>query len=140
MTLRQLRTNLTAWLKEAEPLDRPSDFTPEECEAIATKAAKKLSLLGYGGGQLLTRAYQVEDARQCAAILAECLVLLPQDEKAVAASNGALSVPEVAAILGVSKETVYKRAKEGDIPCTRIGTRVTFTHQQLAEYQEQASY
>lgn len=138
MTLRQLRTKLTDWLKEAEPLD--SESTLEDPQHVATTAAKKMALLGYGGGQLLTRAYQVKDARQCAAILAECLVLLPQDEKAVAASNGALSVPEVAAILGVSKETVYKRAKEGDIPCTRIGTRVTFTHQQLAEYQEQASY
>jgi excisionase family DNA binding protein len=50
-------------------------------------------------------------------------------------TNGAMSVRQVADQLGVSKETVYAMCRDGRLPCTRIGRRVTITPEQLKSYQ-----
>ncbi|WP_428308892.1 helix-turn-helix domain-containing protein [Lacipirellula sp.] len=47
-----------------------------------------------------------------------------------------MSVAQAAGLLGVSKETVYKLCAEGDLSHNRIGTRITITPDQLAEYRQ----
>ena len=51
--------------------------------------------------------------------------------------NGSMSVKQVAEILGVSKETVYKLCAEGTLSHHRHGRRITITPAQLAEYQRE---
>lgn len=137
MNAQQLKNWLTARLKEAEPLD--SESAMEKPRHVAVTATKKLGLLRCGDGALYHRATDVETAQDCAAILMDCLSLLPEDVELRTPSNGALSVPEVAEILGVSKETVYKRCAEGTIAHQRIGNRITITPHQLAQFQELAN-
>lgn len=134
MNIRQLKRWLTNNLKEAEPLDSIS--TMEDPRHIALTAAKKLGLLGCGSGELLSRADKITTPIECAAILTDCLALLPSD---IEASTDALSVPDVAARLGVSKETVYAMCTDGRMPCTRIGRRVIITPEHLASFESYPS-
>ncbi|WP_391503321.1 helix-turn-helix domain-containing protein [Botrimarina mediterranea] len=46
-----------------------------------------------------------------------------------------MSVVEVAGILGVSKETVYRLCSEQRLAHSRTGARITITQQQLADFQ-----
>jgi excisionase family DNA binding protein len=50
-----------------------------------------------------------------------------------------MSVKVAAERLGVSKETVYALCQSGELPCTRIGRRVTINELQLATYQGQSA-
>lgn len=56
-------------------------------------------------------------------------------QQQVAASPSSMSVKVVADRLGVSKETVYTLCQSGELPCTRVGRRVTINELQLATYQ-----
>lgn len=46
-----------------------------------------------------------------------------------------MNVAQAAERLGVSKETVYRLCREGILPHTRVGTRITISPDQLKEYQ-----
>jgi excisionase family DNA binding protein len=75
-------------------------------------------------------------------ILAKCLAASRADGKATGAksetaTNGAMSVAEVAEQLGVSKSTVYTMCREGRMPCTRIGGRITISPVQLRSFQSE---
>lgn len=131
MNLFQLRGWLSDSLKEATPLDRPSSMG--DPNGVADKAAKKLALLGYGSDELLSRACQVRTAQECAEILADCIAALPTAED-LPTPNRAMSVVEVAEVLGVSKETVYRLCSERRMPHDRISRRIAITPEQLAEY------
>ncbi len=52
------------------------------------------------------------------------------------AQGGDMSVVQVAALLGVSKETVYGLCASGDMECNRIGKRITITPAQLTSYRQ----
>ncbi|QDV77036.1 Helix-turn-helix domain protein [Planctomycetes bacterium K2D] len=119
---------LTDRLKEAEPLDRPSEV--QEPQAVATEAAKRLGLLGLGNH--LDRAYGVTTPQELASLLIDCLAALPQAPDEL---QPAMSVVEVAGILGVSKETVYRLCSEQRLAHSRTGARITITQQQLADFQ-----
>jgi excisionase family DNA binding protein len=47
---------------------------------------------------------------------------------------GAVEAEDVAAILGVKKDSIYKLARSGGIPCFRIGTSVRFDPKKLSEW------
>jgi excisionase family DNA binding protein len=130
MTLPQYRRWLTERLKEAEPLDSPSEL--ESPCAVAVEATKRLGLLGLGRGDLHDRAQLVDSPQSCASILIDCLAALPQDPNA---PSPAMSVVEAAGVLGVSKETVYRLCSDQQLAHSRIGARITITPQQLADYQ-----
>jgi hypothetical protein len=131
MTERQLQTWLTEQLKLAEPLDRPSDLA--DPQGVATTAAKKIALLGHGGGQLLTRAYQVENSKQCAAVLAECLALLPNN-----GPGELLSPADVAAMMGVSEDKVNGWCSDGFLKAANVNNgsrpRWVITRDKLNEF------
>lgn len=133
MTPRQLQNWLSEQLKLAEPLDRPADLA--DPQHVATTAAKRLALLGHGGGQLLTRAYKVEDCRQCAAILAECLALLPDD-----GPGELLSPADVAAMMGVSEDKVNGWCSAGFLKAANVNNgsrpRWIITRDKLNEFLE----
>ena len=49
----------------------------------------------------------------------------------------ALSVPEVAELLGLNARTIYKMCNAGEIPCKRIGekkTRIIISRKSLEEW------
>lgn len=123
MTLPELRRELTVRLKEAEPLDRPSELA--DPRGVAVTAAKRLGLLGYGNGngELHQRAHAVDSAPACAAVLIDCLAALPPAEEAQA--SGSMSVVEVAEALGVSKATIYRLVSEQALPHSRVRGRIT---------------
>ena len=50
------------------------------------------------------------------------------------ASEHALRAGEVARLLGVTRQHIYKMAAEGTIPSFRIGSAVRFDPKQLAEW------
>jgi excisionase family DNA binding protein len=137
MTPRQLKSWLTQQLKIAEPLDSLS--TMANPQAVATKAAKKLGLLGYGSGELLIRAGNVNSATECGAVIIDCLARLPESTSERTTTARALTVQDAADQLGVSKETVYKLCAEGTLSHTRIGRRITITQEHLAEFRETAN-
>lgn len=133
MTARQLKTWLTDRLKEAEPLD--SESTMVGPQHVATTAAKKLALLGHGGGPLLSRAYQVEDGKQCAAILAECLALLPNE-----GPGELLSPADVANMMGVSEDKVNGWCGVGQLKAANVNDgnrpRWVITRENLNDFLE----
>lgn len=45
-----------------------------------------------------------------------------------------LDVNEVAVMLGVSDQMVYKMAKQGDLPHVRIGKRIKFRWEDVVKY------
>jgi len=45
-----------------------------------------------------------------------------------------MKAPELATILSVSKITIYKRAKAGEIPSFQIGTSVRFDPAEVAKW------
>ena len=45
-----------------------------------------------------------------------------------------LDVVEVAKILGVSKQMIYKLEKNGDLPCVQIGRRKKFRPEDIEKY------
>lgn len=45
-----------------------------------------------------------------------------------------ITAPVLAAILGVSPITVFKKAKSGVLPCIRIGSAVRFDTRQIARW------
>lgn len=135
---RQLKSWLADQLKAAEPLDCKS--TMDDPQLVAVTATKKLGLLGCGDGTLYQKARAVENPQDCASVLIDCLALLPEQTTERMAVDGAMSVEDAANQLGVSKETVYKLCADGSLTHNRIGRRITITPQQLAEYQQTASY
>jgi excisionase family DNA binding protein len=52
----------------------------------------------------------------------------------IAAYGRALAAAEVSQVFGVSKGTVFKQARRGDLPCFRIGTSVRFDPHKLCEW------
>lgn len=44
-----------------------------------------------------------------------------------------ITIPELAKILGVSRITIYKRVKKGQIPATKIGRTYVITDQTIAD-------
>jgi excisionase family DNA binding protein len=64
--------------------------------------------------------------------LLECLNAIPEQEKDV------YSLDDAAHRLGVSRRTVSRLIKNGDLDCRQIGRRVTITAAQLRAYQESA--
>ena len=58
-------------------------------------------------------------------VIAECLSHCTSDT---------YSVAEVADKLGVSRGTVYAMCNDGRLSCTRVGSRITVSKDQLAEY------
>jgi excisionase family DNA binding protein len=65
------------------------------------------------------------------AILAAMIASLPTDESAT------MSVPQVAELLGVSKETVYRLCTDGLLAHARVRNRITITRQQLEQYRRE---
>ena len=43
-----------------------------------------------------------------------------------------ITIPELAALLGVSRIAIYKRVKKGQIPATKIGRAYVITDQTIA--------
>ena len=130
----ELKMWLTEHLKEAEPLD--SESTMADPQHVAVTATKKLALLGYGEGPLSTRAYQVADAKQCAAVLADCLRLLPKDEQPEPESD-LLTVEQAAARLGnVSPRTVSREIEDGNLRCVRVRGSVRVPVDAITDYIE----
>lgn len=138
MTPRQLKSWLTDQLKAAEPLDSVSEL--DNPKLVAVTATKKLGLLGFGNRELFYHATQVTTPQECAGVLMDCIARLPEESPQRATVDGAMSVQDAADQLGVSKETVYKLCADGSLTHNRIGRRITITPQQLAEYQQTASY
>jgi excisionase family DNA binding protein len=133
MNANQLRTYLIENLKLAEPLD--SESTLPDPQHVATVAAKKLALLGYGGGALMNRAYKVESAQECATILAECLRLLPDDEPDL--GNGELlTVEQAAARMSISPRTIYRLVDAGELAHVRMGRAIRISPDSITEYQQ----
>lgn len=122
MNHHQLMNWLTARLKEAEPLDRPSDL--DDPQRIAIKATKKLVLLGVGTGSLYLAALQVKSPQDCAAVLMDCRVALAEALRPTEAPQPAadhtrpdfLSAGEVAAKLGCSDRSVWRMNSAGELP------------------------
>ena len=52
----------------------------------------------------------------------------------IANFDRAMTADELAGILGVSRITIFKHAKDGRIPCFRIGTCVRFCPQTVADW------
>lgn len=48
-----------------------------------------------------------------------------------------LTLDEVAALLSLSRSTVYRLVRIGDIPCYKFGRRYRIREDQLAEYLEE---
>ena len=115
MTLRQLRVYLNRQLKLAEPIDHPS--TMNNPQRVATTAAKKTTLLGFGSGELVSRAQQVESASECAVVLADCIVALPDEGPT---DPDYLTPADVARILGVSEDKVGRWIRSGDLQAASL--------------------
>lgn len=121
MNRQELATWLTGNLKQAEPLDRPSDL--DDPRETAITATKKLALLGLGDGNLYRQALAVESPQDCAAVLMDCLAALTDDkpEHKPAPSNGTavpdfLSARQVAERLGCSERSVWRMKSSGELP------------------------
>lgn len=99
----QLRTYLTEQLILAEPVDRPSELAAEDCEHIATDAAKRIARGGLGG-DLLERAYQVETPQQLAVVLGDCLSRLSEAQE-----------PEQGDLLTLKEAAEYLRMEESGL-------------------------
>lgn len=52
----------------------------------------------------------------------------------IASSKHALKINELASILGISADTLYKQAQRGDIPSIRIGGLVRFDPRHVADW------
>jgi excisionase family DNA binding protein len=52
----------------------------------------------------------------------------------IATFGRAMTADELAGILGVSRITIFKHAKDGRMPCFRIGTCVRFCPQTVANW------
>jgi excisionase family DNA binding protein len=52
----------------------------------------------------------------------------------IANFDRAMTADELAGILGVSRITIFKHAKDGRLPCFRIGTCVRFCPQTVADW------
>ncbi len=122
--------DLEIWLKEhlklAEPLDCES--TLADPQHVAVTATKKLALLKAGSGALSNRAYRVgDDANQCAAILAECLRLLPSEQPESQSKKSSKTSPDdwldakdVAKIINKSVNTVRDWCRDGYLRASNI--------------------
>ena len=47
-----------------------------------------------------------------------------------------ISAVEVAAMLGVGEMTVYRRARDGSLPCLRLGSRYVFSRSTISRMLE----
>jgi excisionase family DNA binding protein len=56
--------------------------------------------------------------------------------KQLKATSGAISAPDIARLLGVSRVTVYRLAKRGLLPSFRIATAVRFDPSAVAAWLE----
>lgn len=88
------------------------------------------------------RWFAKTDDAGAAAILTQCELQLHLQVAggAIPSQPGALSVKQVAAELGVSRETVYKLCSENALRHTRVGRRITITRQQLDDYQNRPRF
>jgi excisionase family DNA binding protein len=59
---------------------------------------------------------------------------VPKVIQALQARDGALRAPELAKLLGVTRQHVYKMAAEGAIPSFRVGAAVRFDPAMVAEW------
>lgn len=50
------------------------------------------------------------------------------------ATTNVLTASEVAAMLQVNVETVYRLARKGELPCIHIGTAVRFSEKRILEW------
>lgn len=101
---------LIAKLKLAEPLNRESAM--ENPKGVAMTASKKLGLLGYGSGDLLLRAFKVETPQECAAILVDCLALLPDED--------VFAPKDAAKMLAVTTAKVVGWIETGELKATNL--------------------
>jgi excisionase family DNA binding protein len=140
MTTRQLKAWLSEQLKLAEPLESPSEMA--DPQAVAIIASKKLGLLGYGSGELLTRAGMVQTPFDCAAVLVDCLARLPEStapssnsERVLAdqPSPEFLTVKQAAKKFNLGERTVYRMVEDG-LPVTCAGRAVRIKPRDLAKW------
>lgn len=135
MKLNQLKSWLTEQLKLAEPLDCPS--TMDDPQLVAVTASKKLGLLGYGSGELLTRAGLVQTPFDCAAVLVDCLAALPDELP----SNGELlTLTEAAEYLGYQAPGLRKLVEQKRITYLQNGRGpIKFKQEWLDKFIEENS-
>jgi excisionase family DNA binding protein len=120
MNRQQLATWLTDHLKQAEPLDRPSDL--DDPREVAITATKKLALLGLGDGNLYRQALAVESPQDCAAVLMDCLSAIGVEPEPEPESNGLLTVRQAARRLRVSETVIRDACRNGTLRHSRFGS------------------
>jgi excisionase family DNA binding protein len=129
--------NLRTWINmQLANLPAPSldDTATPENAAIVTELKHRTAAAGL---YELSLSLPIEDCKYPVSVFAQLNRVLAALETPTPPTNGAdMSVAQVAALLGVSKETVYKLCAEGDLSHNRIGTRITITPDQLAEYRQ----
>lgn len=69
-----------------------------------------------------------------AAVMTLATVLHSLRQSQTPALPAAMSVKQVAAMLGVSKETIYRLCEERVLPHTKIGRRIVIMPDQLEQY------
>ena len=130
------RTYVEKKIRDVEScLALPSEETDWElimpyCRSVLADVQKKATITGVPGAVeacRLSGRINIQDVR---CMLAECLEACPSEK-----GDGAISVPQAAKQLGVSKELVYAMCRDGRMPCTKIGRRIVITLEQLASYQ-----
>lgn len=109
MDTRELRSWLTQKMKEAEPLDAPSQM--EHPNRVALKAAKEVSLLGCCDLDFYNKADEVKTPQQCAAYLAACLNLLPEEYL----DANILDANDVASALRITFDEVMELIESGKL-------------------------
>lgn len=90
--------------------------------AVAEKAAKVAAKLGFGSGELLSRASRVETTQQCAEVLADCIARLPMDGPA---DPDALEPKDAARVLSVSEDTVLGWIRDRELRAANIASRAS---------------
>lgn len=106
------------------------DLTPEESDALKTVNIPRNSKVAFKteDGSVVTLPSEVQDA-----VHRTLLSLVANGEVAVARMPDELSSSTAADILGVSRPTLMKWAKEGKIPSFKVGTHTRFRRDEVLE-------
>jgi excisionase family DNA binding protein len=130
-------SQLTIWIRQQlEALGEPSlDATADNAAIVS-----QLKLLTCEAGLYdLSLSLPVEATKRKVSAVAQLRRVLDEIKTPPAvAGGGDMSVIQAAALLGVSKETVYGLCASGDMECNRIGKRITITPAQLTSYRQSA--
>lgn len=114
MSPKQLQTWLIENLKRAEPIVCPS--TIENPQSLAITATKKLAFLGLGNSALYRAADQVTTAKDCAAVLVDCLRALQPARVTQPVESAYLDIKQLAALYGINERSVRRRVSDGTLP------------------------